>query len=68
LLQYDCDMFQLIGAGLSVLEGVDPNPDNFVCAGVVHTTTHQIGCLIRLEPNKQALVSTHLCLRGFGMF
>lgn len=40
-----------------MLEDIDPNPENFVCAGIVHTTSGQIGCLIRLEPNKQANVS-----------
>jgi len=49
-------MLQLLGAGLAVLDGIDPNPDNFVCAGIVHTTSFQIGCLVRLEPNKPATV------------
>jgi len=55
-----------MGAGLSVLDGVDPNPDNFVCAGIIHTSSHQIGCLIRLEPNKQALVRIFTCLSVFS--
>jgi Alpha adaptin AP2, C-terminal domain len=50
-------LFQVLGAGLGLLDGIDPNPDNFVCAGIVHSTLHQIGCLVRLEPNKQANVS-----------
>jgi len=25
-----------------------------VCAGIIHTRSLQIGCLLRLEPNKQA--------------
>ena len=41
---------------MAVLEGVDPNPDNFVCAGIIKTKTVQVGCLLRLEPNKQAQV------------
>jgi len=45
---------KLIGYGFQLLEGIDPNPDNFVCAGIIHTRTVQIGCLLRLEPNKQA--------------
>ncbi|XP_014275027.1 AP-2 complex subunit alpha isoform X1 [Halyomorpha halys] len=45
---------KLIGFGMQLLDGIDPNPDNFVCAGIVHTRTQQIGCLLRLEPNKQA--------------
>ncbi|XP_065070823.1 AP-2 complex subunit alpha-2-like [Rhopilema esculentum] len=45
---------KLLGTGLSLLEGIDPNPDNFVLAGVIHTTSFQTGSLLRLEPNKQA--------------
>lgn len=45
---------QLSGFGSKLLVDVDPNPDNFVCAGIVHTQAQQIGALIRLEPNKQA--------------
>ena len=48
---------KLIGYGFSLLEGIDPNPENYVCAGIVHTKTVQIGCLLRLEPNKSANVS-----------
>jgi len=43
---------------VSVLEGIDPNPENFVSAGVLHTRNQQVGILVRLEPNKQAQVST----------
>ncbi len=50
-------LLQLIGFGLCLLQGVDPNPDNFVSAGIIHTRNQQIGCLLRLEPNKQVLVS-----------
>ena len=39
-----------------LLENIDPNPDNYVCAGIIHTRSLQIGCLLRLEPNKQAQV------------
>ena len=49
---------KLIGYGFSILEGIDPNPDNYVCAGIIHTKTVQIGCLLRLEPNKSANVSS----------
>lgn len=45
---------KLIGLGAKLLTDVDPNPDNYVCAGIIHTQTQQIGTLIRLEPNKQA--------------
>jgi len=45
---------KLIGYGFSLLEGIDPNPDNYVCAGIIHTKSVQIGCLMRLEPNQSA--------------
>ncbi|KAF6203805.1 hypothetical protein GE061_002140 [Apolygus lucorum] len=45
---------KLMGFGMALLDNIDPNPDNFVCAGIVHTSTAQIGCLLRLEPNKPA--------------
>lgn len=44
---------KLTGFGFGLLSGVDPNEGNFVGAGVVHTVGQQIGCLLRLEPNKQ---------------
>lgn len=40
--------------GLQVLEGIDPNPDNAVCAGILHTTSGQMGALLRCEPNASA--------------
>uniref|UniRef100_A0A8B9HMV9 AP-2 complex subunit alpha n=1 Tax=Astyanax mexicanus TaxID=7994 RepID=A0A8B9HMV9_ASTMX len=49
---------KIIGFGTALLDGVDPNPSNFVGAGVIHTKTIQVGCLLRLEPNTQAQVST----------
>ena len=49
-------LWQLKGYGVSVLAGVDPNPDNFVSAGIVNTRTTLIGCLLRLEPNKETKV------------
>lgn len=45
---------KILGFGVALLDGVDPNPANFVGAGVVHTKTTQVGCLLRLEPNMQA--------------
>lgn len=46
-------MLQMEGMGMSILDGVDPNPSNFVTSGVVHTGAGQIGCLMRLEPNEE---------------
>ncbi|XP_042298957.1 AP-2 complex subunit alpha-2 isoform X3 [Sceloporus undulatus] len=45
---------KIIGFGTALLEDVDPNPVNFVGAGIIHTKSIQIGCLMRLEPNLQA--------------
>lgn len=45
---------KLMGYGMQLLDGIDPNPDNFVCAGIIHMKTQQVGCLLRLEPNKNA--------------
>jgi AP-2 complex subunit alpha len=42
------------GFGWSHLTGVDVNADNFCGAGIMYTSALQIGCLYRLEPNKQA--------------
>lgn len=47
---------KLMGFGMQLLDSVDPNPDNMVCAGIIHTQSQQVGCLLRLEPNKQAQV------------
>ncbi|XP_029363571.1 AP-2 complex subunit alpha-1 isoform X4 [Echeneis naucrates] len=45
---------KLLGLGTALLDNVDPNPENYVCAGVIQTKSQQIGCLLRLEPNAQA--------------
>ncbi|XP_012717104.2 AP-2 complex subunit alpha-2 isoform X2 [Fundulus heteroclitus] len=54
--QMDTDVTKakLLGFGVALLDGVDPNPANFVGAGIIHTKTTQVGCLLRLEPNTQA--------------
>ncbi|XP_070585029.1 AP-2 complex subunit alpha-1 isoform X1 [Erythrolamprus reginae] len=64
---------KLLGLGSALLEKVDPNPDNYVGAGIIQTKALQVGCLLRLEPNAQAQmyrltlrtskesVSKHLC-------
>lgn len=49
---------KLLGFGVQLLDGVDPNPDNMVCAGIIHTGGQQVGCLLRLEPNRQAQVKS----------
>ncbi|XP_026064399.1 AP-2 complex subunit alpha-2-like isoform X3 [Carassius auratus] len=43
---------KLLGLGMALLENVDPNPENFVCAGVIQTKAQQVGSLLRLEPKR----------------
>ena len=46
------------GTRLGVLDGIDPNPNNIVAAGVLHMSNGgKVGCLLRLEPNANAKVS-----------
>ncbi|TFK77097.1 Adaptor protein complex AP-2 alpha subunit [Pluteus cervinus] len=43
------------GHQLNVLDGIDPNPNNIVAAGILHMSADgKVGCLLRLEPNKEA--------------
>ncbi len=49
-------LLQLLVIGLSVMDGIDPNPENFVSAGIVKSKEIMIGCLVRLEPNKEKKV------------
>ncbi|XP_026233955.1 AP-2 complex subunit alpha-2 [Anabas testudineus] len=50
----DVTRAKIIGFGVALLDGVDPNSENFVGAGIIHTKSTQVGCLLRLEPNTQA--------------
>jgi len=46
------------GHRLNVLEDIDPNPNNLVGAGVLHMSVEgKVGCLLRLEPNREAKVT-----------
>ena len=49
---------QVIGGHrLNLLDGVDPNPNNLVGAGILHTSVDgKVGCLLRFEPNQEAKV------------
>ena len=49
---------QVIGGHrLNLLEGIDPNPNNLVGAGILHTSVEgKVGCLLRFEPNQDAKV------------
>ena len=42
---------------MCLLPNIDPNAANYVCAGVLYTTSANIGVLLRLEPNLQSQVS-----------
>ncbi len=45
------------GHRLNVLEEIDVNPNNLVAAGVLHMSIEgKVGCLLRLEPNREAKV------------
>ena len=57
ILQLKCNDFLLLWAMVSVITRVDPNEDNFVSAGIINTRTTLIGCLMRLEPNKDTKIS-----------
>ncbi len=51
----------VVGSRFQMLQGVDPNPINIVAAGVLHSSTGgKVGCLIRVEPNKEAKVMLRL--------
>eukprot|EP01134_Creolimax_fragrantissima_P005993 CFRG5993T1 len=47
---------QLSSIKLTVLENVDPNSDNVVAAGVIHSTAGQVGVLLRFEPRPNSQV------------
>ncbi|KAI6031819.1 adaptin N terminal region-domain-containing protein [Pisolithus microcarpus] len=43
------------GNHFEILDGIDPNPNNIVGAAVLHTSVDgKVGCLLRLEPNREA--------------
>ncbi len=46
-----------------MISDIDPmKPDNIVSAGIVNTTLVIVGCLVRLEPDKQTKVSVCVCV------
>jgi AP-2 complex subunit alpha len=48
------------GQKLSILSDVDPNLNNIVGAGILHSSADgKVGCLVRLEPNREAKVRDH---------
>lgn len=47
----------MTGNHVEILQDIDPNPSNLVGAGVLHTSVDgKVGCLLRLEPNREAKV------------
>ncbi|KAJ3779233.1 adaptin N terminal region-domain-containing protein [Lentinula raphanica] len=55
--QLDLPKYRQVIAGhrFNLLEDIEPNPNNLVGAGVLHTSVEgKVGCLLRLEPNKEA--------------
>lgn len=48
----------LVSHRLGICENVDPKPGNFVATGVFNTSmSGKVGCLLRLEPNRDTNVS-----------
>jgi AP-2 complex subunit alpha len=59
-LNHDRHKQVISGQKLSILHDVDPNLNNLVGAGVLHTSVDgKVGCLLRLEPNRDAKVRDH---------
>jgi AP-2 complex subunit alpha len=57
--QLDLNRYRQVISGqrLNVLDDIDPNPNNLVAAGVLHMSVEgKVGCLLRLEPNREAKV------------
>ena len=66
-LNHDRHQNVISGQKFSILPDVDPNPDNFVSAGVLHMSIDgKVGCLLRLEPNRDAKVRDHQPLAVFS--
>ena len=56
-LDHEKQQLVISGQKLGILSDVDPNPNNFVGAGVLHMSGDgKVGCLLRLEPNRDAKV------------
>ena len=66
-LDHDRHKEVISGQKLSVLRDVDPNVNNIVGAGVLHTSADgKVGCLLRLEPNRDAKVRDRRLLAVFS--
>jgi AP-2 complex subunit alpha len=70
-LDHDRHKQVISGQKLSTLSDVDPNLNNIVGAGVLHTSVDgKVGCLLRLEPNRDAKVRDRrpLAVLGLSLF
>ena len=66
-LNHDRHKQVISGQKFSILTDVDPNPNNLVGAGVLHTSVDgKVGCLLRLEPNREAKVRDRQPLANFS--
>ena len=66
-LDHDRHKQVISGQKLSILSDVDPNLNNIVGAGVLHTSVDgKVGCLLRLEPNRDAKVRDCRPLAAFS--
>ena len=53
------------GHQLNLLDEIDPNPNNLVGAGILHSSVDgKVGCLLRFEPNQEAKVGGSFLYRG----
>ncbi len=56
-LNHDRHKEVVSGQKIGLLPDVDPNQNNLVGAGILHTAADgKVGCLLRLEPNREAKV------------
>ena len=57
----------ITACNLKVLDGVDPNANNYVGAGIYSCTSlGKVGCLLRLEPNLEQQVRLYSLLSRFS--
>lgn len=62
-INYQKNQRVVAGSRFQLLQGVDPNQNNIVAAGVLHSSAGgRVGCLVRVEPNKEAKVRSGLCI------
>jgi AP-2 complex subunit alpha len=57
----------VLGSRFQILPDVDPNPTNIVAAGVFHMSVGgKVGCLLRVEPNREAKVRSSIKPRSIN--